>query len=143
MDASGRRRGHRLLPHTADVIVEAWGDDLPACVEEAVLGLAETYADARRATEAERAQVHVPAGPDESLLLAALDEMIFLLDTSPNVPVSATVTAAEDGGLDLAIVLATHGTVEATGAAPKAISRSELAVVASANHVRCRYLVDV
>jgi hypothetical protein len=46
---AGGVRGHRVLPHTADVIVEAWGPDLVSCCEEAVAGLAALYVDATRA----------------------------------------------------------------------------------------------
>jgi SHS2 domain-containing protein len=35
-------RGHRSLPHTADVIIDAWGPDQAACYEEAVAALVET-----------------------------------------------------------------------------------------------------
>ena len=31
--------GHRVVPHTADVIVEAWGASMLECMEEAVWAL--------------------------------------------------------------------------------------------------------
>jgi SHS2 domain-containing protein len=57
-------RGHRTLPHTADVILEAWGPDLATCCEEAVAALVETYADSQSATvvgERARASPSAPA----------------------------------------------------------------------------------
>lgn len=136
-------RGHRVIPHTADVILEAWGPDLPTCCEEAVAALAATYVDRAGAAEVARHTVHIPAGSDESLLLAVLDEVIFTLDTAEGVPVAAEIAAARDGGLDVTLVLADPEGVEAAGAVPKAVSRSELAVDTEPDRVSCRFLVDV
>jgi SHS2 domain-containing protein len=137
------RRGHRALPHTADVILEAWAPDLATCCEEAVAALVAVYVDAGGARVAERRQVHVPPGSGESLLLAVLDEVIFTLDTAEDVPVGAAVRAADDGGLDLTLILADPQAVTPTGSVPKAVSRSELEVDSQADRVRCRFLVDV
>ncbi len=52
MTAGGRRstgRGHRVLPHTADVGVQARGPDLVAVFEEAGLALADLAAERRDA----------------------------------------------------------------------------------------------
>lgn len=141
MSATGR--GHRAVEHTADVILEAWGPDLPACCEEAVAALVAVYADATGAIEIGRRACHMPPGPDDGLLLALLEETIFTLDTADGVPVGVRVTATATGGLDAELVLADPDTVAATGAVPKAISRSELAVERHPGWVGCRYLVDV
>jgi SHS2 domain-containing protein len=142
---AGRRagRGHRAVPHTADVIVEAWGPDLPACFEEAAAGLAAVYVDAARAREIGRHPVHLGPGPPDALLVDLVEEAIFALDTAPGVPFGAEVSAAQDGGLDVELALADPDTVTATGSVPKAVSRSELAVAAGPGGVRCRFLVDV
>ena len=137
------RRGHRVLPHTADVILEAWAPDLASCCEEAVAALVAVYADSAEAQVAERRQVHVPPGSGESLLLAVLDEVIFTLDTAEDVPVDAVVRAADDGGLDLTLLLAVGRSVTPAGPVPKAVSRSELEVDSQPDGVRCRFLVDV
>jgi protein archease len=39
------RSGHRLVPHTADCIIETWGPDRAACLTEALLGLLEGFAE--------------------------------------------------------------------------------------------------
>jgi SHS2 domain-containing protein len=136
------RRGHRALPHTADVILEAWGPDLPACCEEAVGALAATYV-APGAPAAREHRLHLPPGPDESLLLDLIDEVIFVLDAADAVPVRARVARAADGGLDVRLALAARPAVTPAGAVPKAVSRSELRVDAAPGAVRCRFLVDV
>ena len=138
-------RGHRSLPHTADVIIEAWGPDLAACAEEAVTALIETYANPRdTAVSAERA-VHVPPGPADDMLLDLLDELVLAIDVAEGIPVGARVQADRDGdaGLRARLALADPGNVEPTGAVPKAISRSGLEVTRGPDAVRCRFLVDV
>lgn len=137
------QRGHNLLPHTADVIVEAWGPDFAACCEEAVAALADVYVDAGRADTVEQRKVHLGAGSEESLLLDVLEEVIFTLDTAEAVPVRADVSVADDAGLDVVLALADRRAVTPTGSVPKAVSRSELTVDSQAAGVRCRFLVDV
>ncbi len=139
-------RGHRILPHTADLIVEAWGPHLAACVEEAIAGVIGICVDARSASIDGIRSVRLDPGSEESVLLAALDEVIFTLDTSPDVPVGAKVfSRGDDVGkrLDLELLLASPASVSPTGAGPKAISRSGLTVDVSPGEVRCSFLVDV
>lgn len=136
-------RGHRLRAHTADVIAEAWAPDAAACIEEAIAALVSVYADTGHALLESRAHFHIAPGPFEVALLTALDDVIFTLDTSPAVPVGALVREASDGGLALVLELAKRDTVEATGAVPKAISRSGLVLERSPSITRCSFLVDV
>lgn len=148
-----RRRGHRAVPHTADVIVEAWGPDVPSCCEEAIAALIATYADAGTPPIVGQHHVHIaPASPlaatpagagAEAILLDALEEVIFTLDTAAGVPVRARAIPADDGGLDLLLDLADPHDVAGTGAVPKAISRSGLHVAIGPAQVRCQFLVDV
>lgn len=140
---AGTTRGHRALPHTADVILEAWGPDLPACCEQAVAALVELYADPAGAQVVDHRSVRLPPGPPESVVLGVLGEVIYALDTSDAVPVRAQVNAARDGGLELSLALAAPRSVRATGAVPKAVSRSGLEVEVAAGAARCRFLVDV
>jgi SHS2 domain-containing protein len=139
----GSGRGHRVVAHTADVILEAWGPDLAVCCEEAVTALAATYVETAGTVVAGRRRVHLSAAPEESLLLAVLEELIFTLDTAEEVPVRAEVSSTADGGLDVVLVLADPDRVIGTGAVPKAVSRSELAVESRPGSTRCRFLVDV
>lgn len=139
-------RGHRILPHTADVIVEAWGPDLAACVEEAITALISICVDVRPASIERTRSVRVGPGSYESVLLAALDEVIFSLDTSTDVPVGVGVSLLDGDAevhLDLEFQLAASASVEPAGAGPKAISRSGLNVESSPNEVQCTFLVDV
>jgi SHS2 domain-containing protein len=138
-------RGSATRAHTADVIVDAWGSDLASCIEEAVvavIGLCVEPSDDLDEAGEWSAPVAITGGSDEALLMATLDEVIFTIDTSHAVPVGATVVD-HDGALELTFQLADRDLVEPTGAVPKAISRSELAIATSADQVRCSFLVDV
>lgn len=137
-------RGHRTVPHTADVILEAWGPDASSCCEEAVAALATVYVEPGDHPVAETHGLRLAPGRAEDLLLALLDEVIFVLDTSVNVPVAARVqVAAEEEGLEVELELAPPDAVEPTGAVPKAISRSGLLFDVTPSGARCAFLVDV
>src|SRR5690606_8388519 len=121
-------RGHRAVPHTADVILEAWAPDLAACLEEAVEALVAIYAEAETDARREPYEVHLPPGPPERLLVDLLDEVVFALDTADGVPVGAAVRSLDDAGLDAVLWLAPPDQVSPTGSVPKAVSHSELSV---------------
>ena len=135
-----------MLPHVADVIVEAWAPGRLACFEAAVTGLVATFADARDARPDRDVPFTLAAAADVDLLVRLLEEVIFLVDAEGRVPVAATVGAA-DGGLRGTFATVAAERVEATGAVPKGVSRSE-AEFASEDDAgrprwRCRVTVDV
>lgn len=140
---SGAGRGHRVVEHTADVIIEAWGPDLAACCEAAVEGLAETFVRVIDAGLVAPIVAEVAADDDAGLLLAVLDEYLVTLDTAAGVPVAAHVSKRPDGGLRVEMTLADPASVEQVGSIPKAVSRHEIDVTGERGHVRCRFLVDV
>ena len=132
-------RGHRGVPHTADVRIEAWGPDRDSCLAEAVLGLADSVVD-RSAAGPDRAPVTVPlaADSDTDLLVAALDEVIYRLDTRDQVPVAASY-AAGTLHLDMADV---H-TLPVVGPAPKAVTLHELHFAAEGDRWTCSVTIDI
>jgi SHS2 domain-containing protein len=143
MKPPASKRGHRALPHTADVILEAWGPDLAACLEEAVVALASLYVDTTGARVVERRLVRLlPAAPSE-LLISLIDEAIFALDTGTAVPVGAEVATRGDGGLDISLQLAARDSITPTGASPKGVSRSNLRLDQGTGRVHCTFLIDV
>ncbi|SDM30736.1 SHS2 domain-containing protein [Streptomyces sp. cf386] len=113
--------GHRTVPHTADVRIEAWGVSRERCLVEAALGMVECFADltAVRPTSVER--VRLEEDSDEELLTALLDEVVFRLDVDGRVPVDLEADTT-DGDLDVRLALADLADVEVTGATPKGIS---------------------
>lgn len=88
-------------------------------------------------------RLHVPAASWDSMLLDALEGLVFVLDTTVEVAVRAQAHPLGDGGFEILLAMADRGSIEPIGSAPKAISRSGLIVEKMSNGVRCRYLVDV
>ncbi|WP_433280372.1 archease [Micromonospora sp. CA-244673] len=135
-------RGHRNVPHTADVRIEAWAPDREGCVAEAVSALVDTFVDTTAAVADGETGFRVPPGADADLLVGVLDEVIFRLETEGALPLETEVRAA-DGGL--AVRWRTTGTdsVELIGAVPKAVSLHELRFAAEPAGWRCAVTLDV
>ena len=114
-------RGHRSLPHTADIRIEAWGPTREACLAEAVAALVDAFADTSGARPARTAEAVLAADTDEDALVAVLDEVIYLLDTDEVIPLAASAEYRA-GGLTLRMDVAPVRDAEITGAVPKAVS---------------------
>ncbi|MFG2057474.1 archease [Micromonospora sp. NPDC048930] len=119
-------RGHRNVPHTADVRIEAWAPDREGCVAEAVAAMVDGFVDATGVAAEAETEHRVPPGDDADLLVGVLDEVIFRLDTRGDVPLETEVRPAEDGGLLVRWQVVGADAVEAVGAVPKAVSLHEL-----------------
>lgn len=134
--------GHRAVPHTADVRIEAWGASRERCLVEAALGMVECFADvtAVRPTSVER--VRLTEDSDEDLLTALLDEVVFRLDVDGRVPVDLEADTT-DGDLDVRLALAELADVEVTGATPKGISWHGLHIGPGPYGWSCAVTVDV
>src|SRR5579875_957440 len=140
--ADRETRGHAVLSHTADVMIEAWGPDPGACYEEAVAAFVEIFADVSPAVAVESRPVQVgPAGPDE-LLVLLLEEILGQLDGEGLVPVSSRLQHRQEllvGTWQLAPVEAVSG----VGPVPKGISYNLLSFRSEGAGWRCRAIVDV
>ncbi|GHB42288.1 hypothetical protein GCM10010377_36410 [Streptomyces viridiviolaceus] len=134
--------GHRLVPHTADVRIEAWGASRERCLAEAVLGMVGCFADvsAARPTAVERVRF-TEAGDDE-LLAALLDEVVYRLEVHGQVPVDVETDEA-DGGLEVRLAVAALADVEIVGAVPKGVSWHQLRIGPDAYGWSCAVTVDV
>ncbi len=152
----GPDRGHELLPHTADLILTAWGPSLADCISEAVYALVESFVESfvelprhhgRTLPHIDGPPAVVPfsCGPaaDHELLVRTLDEVIYLLDVSGVVPTRVELAGAPDGGLTGRFEILPIGAVSQVGPVPKAITRHELSVTRVDGTWRCRVTVDV
>ncbi|MCW3845382.1 archease [Micromonospora yasonensis] len=136
-------RGHRNVPHTADVRIEAWAPDREGCVAEAVSALVGTFVDATGVNPEAETEHRVPPGDDPDLLVAVLDEVIFRLETEGQVPLETEVRAADDEGLLVRWRVADTDAVEAVGAVPKAVSLHELRFGPDGAGWSCAVTLDV
>lgn len=119
-------RGHRTVPHTADLRIEAWAPAREDCLAEAARGLVASFAEVSATGPGRPVTVALPAGSDEDLLVAVLDEVIYRLDADGEIPVSAQVRPLPGGGAELILSLIPVTAARIVGAAPKAVALSGL-----------------
>jgi len=122
-----RQAGHRTVPHTADLRIEAWAGSCHECIAESLRGLVDSVADVRGAEVTWTAERDLTGASPADLLASAVEEVIYILDTAGQFPVSVQVRPAGSGaGIIVTLKLASAGDVEFIGAAPKAVSFSGL-----------------
>jgi SHS2 domain-containing protein len=144
-ERSGRRGcGHRSVPHTADLRIEAWGRTREDCIAEAVRALVESFADISGTTHQHATEHHLESGSDADLLADAIEEVIYHLDADGTIPAVVEVSRAADGGIDLTLRVADAAAAEMIGAAPKAASLSGLTCAPDASgQWLCAVTIDV
>jgi SHS2 domain-containing protein len=135
--------GHRSVPHTADARIEAWAPTREACVAEAVTAMVETFADTSAARPTDSASFEVTADTDEDLLVAVLDEVVYLLDTADVIPLATRVEPALEEGYDVHFEVTGAGQVELVGAVPKAVSLHGLRFEQGPDGWSCAVTLDV
>jgi SHS2 domain-containing protein len=144
-DIQTRRRGgsgHRAVPHTAEVRIEAWGASRERCLVEAALGMVECFADVTAVRPTSMERIRLAEDSDEGLLTALLDEVVLRLDVDGRVPVDLEADTA-DGDLDVRLALADLADVEVTGATPKSVSWHGLRMGPDPYGWSCAVTVDV
>ncbi|WP_149182252.1 archease [Streptomyces sp. TRM49041] len=134
--------GHRSVPHTADVRIEAWGGSREQCLGEAVLGLVECFADVSAAHADAVWRLRLAEVSDDDLLADLLEEVVFRLDVHGEVPVDVEVETT-DGDLDVRLAVARLARVRITGSVPKAVSWNELHMAPDPYGWSCAVTVDV
>jgi SHS2 domain-containing protein len=135
--------GHRIVPHAADLSIEAWGPTREDCIAEAVRGLVDSFAVVTGRAPHGRTERHVAARSDEDLLAAVLDEVIYWLDTVGEIPASVAVRPAPDGGAVVFLALVRAAEAKITGAIPQAASLRDLRCAADQAGWSCGVTVDV
>jgi SHS2 domain-containing protein len=122
--------------------IEGWGPTREACLAEVVMGLVNSFADVSGARAVDTVASDLPATDDGDRLLAALDEVIYLLDTQGLIPLSADIDIGPQT-LRLAMRVTSIADVKLIGAAPKAVSLSGLDFGRAGDEWRCRATIDV
>jgi len=123
------RQGHRAVPHTADLRIEAWAGSCHECIAESLRGLVDSVADVRGAVPTRTTECQLTGVSPADLLASAAEEIIYILDTAGQIPVSVHVLPAgqpgqqqQAAGIVLTLELADASAVEFVGAVPKAVS---------------------
>ncbi len=135
--------GHRLIPHTADCIIEAWGPGLASCLTEALCALVEEFAEAPEAVAPRVFPLAAEPGGNEDMLVTLFEEVIYVLDVFSVVPVRFHLTETAGGGVAGDMEVVPVDQVELIGPVPKAVSYHELSMAAYEGGWRCHVLVDV
>jgi SHS2 domain-containing protein len=134
--------GHRAVPHTADVRVEAWAPTREQCIAEAVLGTVETFLDTSSVHPESSRRSRVAAHSDEDLLVAVLDEVIYYMDALGEVPVDVEVEPI-NGDVDIRFAMIDAAKLPQVGAVPKAVSWHELGLSPGPRGWSCSVTLDV
>ncbi len=72
--------GYELLPHTADVLIRAWGDTLEEAFAYGALGMYEVMTDIKRIEPREERSVESEGFDLENLLYNWIEDLITLFD---------------------------------------------------------------
>lgn len=135
--------GHRSLPHTADLRLEAWAPTRAGCLAEAVRALAEAVADLRRATPSRSVTVRLERAAPERQLQDLLDEVIYLLDAEGVLPVAVEAVELAGGAVQVTLGLLPVEQLPALGPAPKAVTLHGLALGRERGAWYARAVIDV
>ncbi len=134
--------GHRTVPHMADLRIEAWAPTRDGCIRQAVLGAVESFLDTSTSGPLHIRRRHLAADRDDDLLVAVLDDVIYLLDTAGEAPVDLRLTEV-DGAVDVEFAMVDATTLDQVGAVPKAVSLNELRLLHGEDRWRCSVTLDV
>lgn len=138
---TGPDSGRRSVAHTADLRVEAWAPTREECIAQAVRGMVESFAG-HLPSPSHEVECEVTGSTDADLLAAALDEVIYRLETAAEIPATTEVSATT-GGLRLRFQAVVADAVIPMGAVPKAVSLHELRCEHTSNGWWCSATVDV
>jgi len=142
MPMAGIAAGHRGVPHTADLRIEAWAPSRDDCIRQAVLGTVDSFLDISSARPHRTLSRRLTAGSDDDLLVAVLEEVIFLLDTVGEAPVDLDLQGA-GGVAEVNFAMVDARTLPQVGAVPKAVSLNDLRLSHDDNGWRCLVTLDV
>lgn len=142
MPMAGIAAGHRGVPHTADLRIEAWAPSRDGCIRQAVLGTVDSFLDISSARPHRSLSRRLTAGSDDDLLVAVLEEVIFLLDTVGQAPVDLDLQGG-GGVAEVNFAMVDARTLPQVGAVPKAVSLNDLRLSHDDNGWRCLVTLDV
>lgn len=135
-------RGHRSLPHTGDLCVEAWAPTREECIAEAVRAMVCSFADIPAGARGIAREYEVTGDTDGQLLAAVLDEVVYRMETADELPADVAVERSPEG-VRLRCATIDTAAVTQTGAVPKAVSLHGLRLAPVRHEWVCRVTLDV
>ncbi|WP_187281620.1 archease [Nonomuraea sp. C10] len=118
-----------MVPHPADVAVEAWADSREGCLAEAMRGLVESFADIEGARPDDSVTFVVTEESDEEVLVAVLQEVIYQIETFGRLAVDMSIDEPTEfpvERVEARLATVPLETVERIGAMPKAVGTHNL-----------------
>jgi SHS2 domain-containing protein len=88
-------------------------------------------------------RVDLCAPSDEAMLVAVLEEVIFLLDAEDLVVVRAHLPVVGNGGVSGRFDTVDKTFVALVGSPPKAVAYHGLELISDAHGYKCRFIIDV
>jgi len=137
------RSGWRLLPHTADAIIEAWGPDRPSCLTQALLGLVRSFADVPDTAVTRLLPIAAPPGGPQDVLVSLFEDLLYVVDVFSVVPVRFHLGETEGGGIAGDMEVVPSDEVDVVGPVPKGVSYHGLSMAPDDGGWRCHVLIDV
>jgi SHS2 domain-containing protein len=107
-----------------------------------VLGTVETFLDTSAASENHTRRCRLAEERDDDLLVAVLDEVIYVLDTEGQAPVDINVCDSKRG-VEVTFAMVDATTLPQIGAVPKAVSLNEIRLAREQAGWRCSVTLDV
>ena len=95
--------GYRLLEHTADMGIEAWGRDMPELFVQAAWALRSILFGNCPACCRQQQSVRLQAADSQELLVSWLNEILFLWESCRLVPAAFTVNRLEATALQAVV----------------------------------------
>jgi SHS2 domain-containing protein len=134
--------GYRILEHTADIGIEAWGPTAERAFEQAAWGLAEILGAQVPGSVTGTTTIEATGADRGALLVDFLNELLLLHETGEVGFASVVVTAMDDTSLRAEVeIVPLQGETETTGI--KAATYHRLEVTDTEDGVRARVYLDV
>ena len=141
---AGRRRRYRILEHTADVGIEAWGESAPEAFAAAAEAMYSLVARRRRVRERVEREVAVEGRDAEGLLVNWLLELLYITEVEGLVFRRFQVHELSPAGLRAtAFGEPFDPDRHATGMVIKGVTRHRLEVGPGAGGFRVRAILDI
>lgn len=139
--------GYRYRPHTADELLESWGDTRERCISELATGFVAGFARVSEGCDPQERPFAIDLGESagiEESVVTLLEEILFVVETKAEVPIRTEVTSVATGRIEGTFYVVPVESVEETGAVPKAVSYAEFCMEESEGGIwRARVTIDV